>query len=66
MVFEQEKSIDDYILDGWVSQNVGTASECSQQIPGNIRAQRKQYGLKHRVAATIHASMGDKLPKVTL
>ena len=66
MVFELDKNITDYISDGWVSQNVGPAPQRLQQIPGNLRAQRKQYGLKHRVTATIHASMGYALPKVAL
>ena len=66
MVFEPEKSLDDYISDGWVSQSFGTALECTQNIPGCLRAQRKQYGLKPRVITTIHTSMGDTLPKVAL
>ena len=49
--------------DVWVSQNVGTVPERPQQIPGNLCAQRRQYGLKRHVTATIHASMGDTLPK---
>ena len=60
------KALDDYISDGWVLQKVDTAPERTQQIPGRLRAQRRQYGLKHRVTAAIHAGMGDTLPSVVL
>ena len=33
MVFELEKALDDYISDGWVLQNVGTAPERAQKYP---------------------------------
>ena len=64
MVFEPEKALDNYISDSWVSQNICTALESTHIIPGHFRAQRKQYGLKYRVTATIHANMGDTLPSV--
>ena len=44
-------------------------SECPQRtvvVRGGFSAQRKQYGLKHRVTATIHARMGDTLHKVAV
>ena len=35
-----------------------------QSVGRNIQAQRKQYGLKHRVTSTIHPAMGDTLRRV--
>ena len=35
-------------------------------MSSDVQAQRRQYGLKHHVTSTIHASMGDTLNKVAL
>ena len=45
---------------------VGLAPENTQSIGRNIQAERKQYGLKHRVTSTIHAAMGDTLVRVAI
>ena len=50
-----------YIALGFIEVKIGVAPERTQSIKGNIQAQRKQYGLKHRVTGTIHAAMGDTL-----
>ena len=33
----------------------------TQNLPGNIQAKRKQYGLKHYATSTIHACQGDTI-----
>ena len=66
MIFEPEKTLDDYLSDDWVLQNVSTTPERTQKILGLLSVQHKQYGLKNCVTATIYASMGDTLPKVAL
>lgn len=64
--FDTSRSIDDYIADGWKVTKVGTAPERTRAVGNHMQAQRRQYGLKHHVTATIHASMGDTLTKVAL
>ena len=50
-----------FIERGFKEVNVGIAPERTCILTDNIQAQRKQYGLKHRVTGTIHAAMGDTL-----
>ena len=66
MKYDQEKNLGQYIDEGWVVQNVGISPDHTQPIPGNLRAQRRQYGLKHYVTSIIHSSMGDTLRKVLM
>ena len=42
------------------------APERTISIGHNTQAQRRQYGLKHRVTSTIHAAMGDTLSHVAI
>ena len=53
-----------YLDQGFVEVDIGIAPERTQYLAGNIQAKRKQYGLKHRLASTIHEAMGDTLPSV--
>ena len=56
-----------YYLDkGYSEVSIGIAPERTQSIGADIQAQRKQYGLKHRVTSTIHAAMGDTLSRVAI
>ena len=55
-----------YIEQGFLEKKVGLAPERTQFIANDIQAQRRQYGLKHRVTSTIHAAMGDTLPRVAM
>ena len=66
MEYDPTKTIEQYVEEGWERQLVGTSPERTQSIPGSLRAQRRQYGIKHRLTATIHASMGDTLNKVAM
>ena len=66
MEYDPDKYIDQYFIDGWTLYNVGSAPERTQSTPDNLRAQRRQYGLKHRVTSTIHVSMGDTLYEVAM
>ena len=54
-------SKDVYLEKGFKEVKVGIAPSRTQAIGRNVQAQREQYGLKHRVTATIHAAMGDTL-----
>ena len=47
MEYDPDKNIDQYFRGGWTLQNFGSAPELTQSIPGNLRAQRRPYGLKH-------------------
>ena len=59
-------SKEDYIEMGFYAVKVGIAPMRTQRINNYVQAQRKQYALKHRVTATIHAAMGDTLSKVAM
>ena len=59
-------SKEDYIEMGFYVVKVGIAPIRTQRINNYLQAQRKQYALKHRVTATIHAAMGDTLSKVAM
>ena len=59
-------SKEDYIQKGFYAVKVGIAPMRTQKINNHMQAQRKQYALKHRVTATIHAAMGDTLSKVAM
>ena len=45
-------------------KSVGVSPERSHTAKMNMRGQRRQYGLKHHVTSTVHASMGDTLHKI--
>ena len=45
-------------------KKVGISPIRSHITSSNMRGQRKQYGLKHHVTSTSHASMGDTLNKI--
>ena len=46
--------------------SVGLSPTRTHTINRYLQGQRTQYGLKHRVTSTIHASMGDTLSKVAI
>ena len=64
--FDDRKSTDEYIHEGWVEKLVGMCPERSHTVQMNMRGQRKQYGLKHHLTSTVHSSMGDTLHKLSL
>ena len=55
-----------YLNQGFKEVTIGIAPERIHSIGRNLQAQRKQYGLKHRVTSTIHAAMGDTLSRVAI
>ena len=59
--YNPNKTKESYISDGWKIVHIGTSQESVKSLPGNMKAQRRQYGLKHYVTSTVHASMGDTL-----
>ena len=50
-----------YLSNGWTKQLAGTCPERSYAICGSLKAQRRQHGLRHCAASTLHASMEDAL-----
>ena len=64
--FDQVKTLQEYIDDGWYETYVSTAPERPIIAGNRVQGLRRQYGLKHRVTSTIHASMGDTLSKVAI
>jgi predicted GIY-YIG superfamily endonuclease len=49
---------------GWTAQMVGCVPERLYNLGNNQKGRRKQYGLQHRVASTLHAVMGQTLASV--
>ena len=64
VIYDCNKSKSDYINEGWKLEKIGVAPSRIIKISKNIQAERRQYGLKHRITSTIHGSMGDTLTKV--
>lgn len=60
-VFSEYHTKEDFLANGFKEKQIGIAPERTQYLANNVQAQRKQYGLKHRVTSTIHAAMGDTL-----
>jgi predicted GIY-YIG superfamily endonuclease len=54
----------DFISAGFRIETVGKAPSRTQYIGLGFQGKRVQYGLRHRIAATIHAGMGQDLPTV--
>ena len=49
---------------GWKEVSVGTAPEMEHSLSRGIMAKRKQYGIRPRIAMTIHRAMGGDFGKV--
>ncbi len=49
---------------GWIKRSISTCLERTERIGGCLLGQRKQYGLCHRIASTIHATMGQDLDNI--
>ena len=48
----------------WKEVEVGIANEYEIAVPGSLKAQRKQYGLKHHFTSTVHTCQGDTLHRI--
>ena len=66
VIYNPEKTKEEYLTEGWCIQKVITAPENIQHIGSELHATRRQYGIKHHVTCTIHSSMGDTLHKVAM
>ena len=66
IVYDNNKSKNDYIRMGFYEVKVGLASFRTIAINRHQQAQRKQYALRHRVTSTIHAAMGEALNKIAI
>ena len=62
--FDERKTTEEYISEGWLKKLVGTSPDRTYSVQMNMRGQRRQYGLKHHVTSTVHATMGDTLHKI--
>ena len=51
--FDPTMAKEEYLIKGFKEVKVGLAPENTQSIGRNIQAERKQYGLKHRVTSTM-------------
>ena len=49
---------------GWRPVLVGPAPEITHYLYNGIAAKRKQYGIRHRLAMTLHRAMGSDLKKI--
>lgn len=65
------KSVPDRVADpyslineGWIEQSVGVAPERIHTVISGVRAKRRQYGFRHRIASTVHATMGNDVGKL--
>ena len=58
------KTEDDFLRAGFRIDTVGQAPSHIRYIGLGFQAKREQYGLRPRIAATIHAGMGQDLPSV--
>jgi len=59
---ENPTSLDSFRTAGWYPVSVGPVPDRLHVIGhSGLQAKRKQYGLRHRIAATIHVSMGQDL-----
>ena len=61
--FSPDRTTEYYESKGWNVRQVATGRGNIHRF-NNIQAQRKQYGIKHRVTCTIHACLGDTVHKV--
>jgi hypothetical protein len=61
IVFNPIESKECYLDQGFKEIKIGCATERTKWMCNNFQARRRQYGLKHHVTATIHASMGDTI-----
>ena len=57
VVYENNKTKEEYVDQGFVERSIGVAPERTCNLGGNIQAQRKQYGLKHCVTSTIYINL---------
>ena len=53
-----------FLSAGWTEEKVKTAPERAYILKYGLAAKRKQYGLRHRIASTIHSGMGQDLEYV--
>ena len=65
IIFEESTPKKYYLEQGYKEFKIGIApGERLQLIGHRLQARHKQYGLKHRIASTIHGSMGDTEPQI--
>ena len=53
-----------YIDRGFKEVNVECCPQRVYRLANNVQCMRKQYGMQHYVAGTVHAIMGDTLPSI--
>ena len=63
-VYQSEHDMDWLTSRRWKEVEAGIAKEYEIAVPGSLKDQRKQYGLKHIVTSTVHAYQGDTLHRI--
>jgi len=56
--------LDDFLNAGWKQISIGTSHERTENLGYGILGKRCQYGLRHRMACTIHSSMGQNVAEL--
>ena len=56
-IYDENKPIADYIKEGWKLRYAKLSQDDIVNVNGRLRAQRRQYGLKHYVTSTVHANI---------
>jgi predicted GIY-YIG superfamily endonuclease len=52
---------EEFLSSGFTEHKIGIGPERAENIGLGLQGKRKQYGLRHRIASTIHAGMGQDL-----
>jgi predicted GIY-YIG superfamily endonuclease len=64
VMYENGRTKESYLEMGYIETSIECAPYKICTLPNNLQGVRKQYGLQHYVAGTIHSAMGDTLPSI--
>ena len=62
--FDQNTTKESLLARGFVETTIACAPHKICILPNNLQGVRKQFGLQHYIAGTIHSIMGDTLPSI--
>ena len=64
VMYENGRAKESYLEMGYIETSIECTPYKICTLPNNLQGVRKQYGLQHYVAGTIHSAMGDTLPSI--